>query len=105
MCFQMISLNADIRPALRYVRLNISETQSNLNGTLNNFVAGNDTIDTSMQGRFASEEKGKSNEKKSSLHFRWQNYLRWKGRKGGVSNNYYMYCTAATCYSGIHRSP
>ena len=63
MYLQMINLNADIRPALRYVRLNISETQSNLNGTLNNFVAGNDTIDTSMQGRFASCEKGKSNDK------------------------------------------
>ena len=49
----MINLNADIRPALRYVRLNISETQSNLNGTLNDFVSGNDTINTSMQGRFA----------------------------------------------------
>ena len=85
----MINLNADIRPALRYVRLNISETQSNLNGTLNNFVAGNDTIDTSMQGRFASGEKGKSNEKNSRLNFRWQNYLRWKGREG-VSNNYYI---------------
>ena len=55
----MVNLNADIRPALRYVRLNISETQSNLNGTLNDFVAGNDTINTSMQGRFVSEEKGK----------------------------------------------
>ena len=55
----MINLNADIRPALRYVRLNISETQSNLNGTLNDFVVGNDTINTSMQGQFASEEEGK----------------------------------------------
>ena len=82
----MVNLNADIRPALRYVRLNISETQSNLNGTLNDFVAGNDTINTSMQGRFASKEKGKYTLKNPSFIFRWQNHLRWKGCKG-VSKN------------------
>ena len=53
----MTNLNADIRPALRYVRLNISETQSSLNGTLNDFVSGNNTIDTSMQGQLERENQ------------------------------------------------
>ena len=53
----MTNLNADIRPALRYVRLNISETQSSLNETLNDFVSGNDTIDTSMQGQLERANK------------------------------------------------
>ena len=53
----MTNLNADIRPALRYVRLNISETQSSLNGTLNDFVSGNNTIDTSMQGQLERGNK------------------------------------------------
>ena len=56
----MLNLNADIIPALRYVRLNITERENGLNRTINDIVAGNDTnhtIYTSMQGPFAGEEK------------------------------------------------
>ena len=56
----MLNLNADIIPALRYVRLNITEREDALNKTINDFMPGNDTnhtIYTSMQGPFAGEEK------------------------------------------------
>ena len=54
----MVNLNAEIRPALRYLRINMSETQGKLKGTLDDFVSGNDSIDTSMQGRAGEEPVG-----------------------------------------------